>query len=131
MQSRSGRALATAVSIAASALLLVVLVRGSFHAARPSVGPQQLLAGERPAGAVELAGLIASRLEHHGRRLGFALASRAGAPAVRVRYVGEVPDAFAPGRRAVVVGRLRGRVFVARRDTLRVSCADGRAADHC
>ena len=117
---RSPARLVVALSVAA-ALAIFLLYTSIAGGTTPSLRPSQL-PGHR--GKVSLAGTVVAPItgDAHGQGLRFGLRDVEGTATVRVLYHGSVPDLFRNGRDVVVIGRLRGGVFVAQRDTLSTKC---------
>ena len=109
-----------ALSVAAALavfLLYVSIAGGTTPSLRPSQVPGH-------PGKVSLAGKVVGPVkgDAHANGLRFRLRDVQGTATIPVLYRGSVPDLFALGRDVVVIGRLRGGVFVAQRDTLSTKC---------
>lgn len=110
------------VALSIAALLAVFLLYTSIAGGgTPSLSPSEL-PGHR--GEVTLAGKVVGRPrgDSYGSGLRFRLRDIEGRASVAVLYRGSVPDLFRSGRDVAVKGRLRGRLFVAKRDSLVTKC---------
>jgi cytochrome c-type biogenesis protein CcmE len=113
-------------------LLGALTVEASFRTANPVTTPTALLTRGETHKPVELVGFVApGSLVRDGPWVEFALEDGDSASRVVIRYRGEVPDALASNRRAVVIGTLRRGLFLARPGSLRSSCDEGARDDHC
>ena len=92
------RAVRLTVALTVALLLASALVYTSFASGRDEVTASQLLTKARPGKTYVLAGTV---LDNSVRRMGGVLLFRVRDPKLRVsvpvRYVGEIPDPFAPG----------------------------------
>jgi cytochrome c-type biogenesis protein CcmE len=110
------------VALGAAVLLASALAYTSFTAASQAVTPSQLLRGTAQGRWYELTGKVLPGYRQFGDELLFRLQNRTGGEAVAVRYSGEVPDPFAPGREVIVTVRRRGDTFIGQRDSLITKC---------
>lgn len=116
------RTIRLVVSLAAALLLASALAYTSFTAASKAVTPSQLLQGVAPDHWYQLTGKVLPGYRQAGDELLFRIADRTGGPSVIVRYAGEVPDPFAPGREVIVTVRRSGSGFIGQRDSLITKC---------
>jgi cytochrome c-type biogenesis protein CcmE len=109
------------VALAAALLLASALVYTSFSAGSETVTPSQLrgVQGDR---WYEVTGEVLPGYRRAGGDLLFRVRDRRGGASVPVRYSGEVPDPFGPGREVIVTVRRQGESFVAQRDSLITKC---------
>ena len=117
-----------ALSVAA-ALAVFLLYTSIAGGTTPSLRPSELPGHH---GKVSLAGKVVGPIagDAHARGLRFRIRDVEGTATVPILYHGSVPDLFRKGRDVVVVGRLRGGVFVAERDTLSTKCPSKYAPKH-
>jgi cytochrome c-type biogenesis protein CcmE len=118
----SGIPVRLVVALSVAAALAIFLLYVSVAGGTPSLQPSQL---KGRSGEVALVGKVTGRPNgdaHAARGLRFRLRDVEGSTSVPVVYRGSVPDLFKVGREVRVEGRLRGGVFVARRDSLRTKC---------
>ena len=119
---RRGNPARLVIALSIAALLAVFLLYTSIAGGgTPSLSPSEL-PGHR--GEVTLAGKVVGRPrgDSYGSGLRFRLRDIEGRASVAVLYRGSVPDLFRSGRDVAVKGRLRGRLFVAKRDSLLTKC---------
>lgn len=115
---RSPARLVIALSVAA--VLAVFLLYSSLAGGgTPSLKPSQL---DGRGDAVTLTGKVVGPIRVEGRTRRFGLRDRDGATAVPVVYTGSVSDQFRVGREVYLEGRLRGGVFVGKKDSLVTRC---------
>jgi cytochrome c-type biogenesis protein CcmE len=114
------RKLRLTLALSAAVLLAVALVYTSFSASTEASRPSDV----RPGQSYELTGkVVAGSIAKHGDDgLRFRIRDRDGSFSLPVRYQGTVPDPFRDGREVIVSGELRGRTFVAERDSLVTKC---------
>ena len=113
------------VSLVAAVLLASGLIYTSFAASDPALDPSQLLASVAPGKVVQLTGTVVPGTQHalSDGALDFRLEDRANAKfSIPVRYSGDVPSAFRPGRELIVTGTLRGRAFEAQPGSMITKC---------
>jgi cytochrome c-type biogenesis protein CcmE len=118
------RAIRLWVALTAALLLAVALVYTSFDAGRDELTASQLLHRAQPGASYILAGTV---LDGSVRRTDNALFFRVRDPklhiSVPVRYTGEVPDPFAPGRAILVDVTDKGPTeFVGQPGSLTTKC---------
>ena len=117
---RSPARLVVALSVAAALavfLLYVSIAGGTTPSLRPSQVPGH-------PGQVSVAGRVVGPIkgDAHAQGLRFRIRDVEGTATLAVVYRGSVPDLFARGKDVVMIGRLRGGVFVAERDALSTKC---------
>ncbi|HET9102972.1 MAG TPA: cytochrome c maturation protein CcmE [Solirubrobacteraceae bacterium] len=118
------RAIRLTVSLTAALLLASALVYTSFATGREDLTASQLLKSAKPGTTYILAGTV---LDGSVRRTASALYFRVRDPklhvSVPVRYTGEIPDPFAPGR-AVLVNVQKGGPtgYIGEPNTLTTKC---------
>jgi cytochrome c-type biogenesis protein CcmE len=110
------------VALGAAVLLASALAYTSFTAASQAVTPGQLLHGATQGRWYQLTGKVLPGYRQAGDQLLFRLENRTGGASVAVRYSGEVPDPFAPGREVIVTVRRQGDGFIGQRDSLITKC---------
>jgi cytochrome c-type biogenesis protein CcmE len=119
------RAIRLTVALTVAALLASALVYTSFAAGRDEVTASQLVKKARPGETYILAGTV---LKNSVQRDGGVLLFRVRDPKLRmsvpVRYTGEIPDPFAPGRGVLVDVKegTAGSAFVGQANTLTTKC---------
>lgn len=118
------RAIRLTVALTAALLLASALVYTSFASGHDELTASQLLKRAKPGKTYVLAGTVLSNSVH---RNGGVLLFRVRDPklkvSVPVRYAGEVPDPFAPGRGVLVDVREGGPgAFVGQAGTLTTKC---------
>lgn len=118
------RAIRLTVALTAALLLASALVYTSFAAGRDELTASQLIKRAKPGTTYVLAGTVLNNSVH---RNGGVLLFRVRDPklkvSVPVRYTGEVPDPFAPGRGVLVDVREGGTGgFVGQAGTLTTKC---------
>ena len=107
------------VALGAALALATALVYTSFSAATEASKPSQV----EPGRSYELTGkVVDDSVSKDGERLTFRIRDREGSASVPVAYEGVVPDPFREGREVIVSGELKGRTFVAERDSLITKC---------
>ena len=107
------------VALGAAVALATALVYTSFSAATEASKPSQV----RPGKSYELTGKVVNgSIAHAGDALRFRIRDRDGTHSLPVHYTGTVPDPFRDGREVIVSGELRGKTFVAERDSLITKC---------
>jgi cytochrome c-type biogenesis protein CcmE len=113
------RKLRLAVALSAAILLASALVYTSFSGSTEASKPSQV----KPGRSYELTGkVVKGSVQRGGDTLRFRIRDRDGRASVPVAYNGVVPDPFREGREVIVEGELRGRTFVAERDSLVTKC---------
>ncbi len=118
------RAIRLVVALTAALLLASALVYVSFSAGDDEVTASQLLRVARPGESYILAGtVLPGSVRHEGQALLFRIRDPKLKLSVPVRYSGEVPDPFAPGR-AVMVTVQEGSTptFVGQGNSLTTKC---------
>lgn len=118
------RAVRLTIALTVALLLASALVYTSFAAGREELTASQLIKRGRPGSSYILAGTV---LDRSVRRQGAVLRFRVRDPkldeSVAVRYTGEVPDPFAPGRAVLVTVRDGGRgEFIGQPGSLTTKC---------
>lgn len=116
------RIIRLAVALSSAVLLASALAYTSFTAASRAVTPTQLLQGASGSRWYQLTGKVLPGYRQAGDDLIFQVADRTGGRSVTVRYSGEIPDPFAPGREVIVTVRRQGTAFVGQRDSLITKC---------
>jgi cytochrome c-type biogenesis protein CcmE len=118
------RAIRLTVALTAALLLASALVYTSFAAGRDELTASQLLKRAKPGKTYVLAGTVLSNSVHrNGGLLLFRVRDPKLKVSVPVRYSGEVPDPFAPGRGVLVDVREGGTgAFVGQAGTLTTKC---------
>jgi cytochrome c-type biogenesis protein CcmE len=123
MDPQRKRKLRLFVALGAAVLLAGALIYTSFSASTQASTPSDLLASAEPGRSYELTGkVVADSVDKDGERLTFRIRDREGSASVPVAYEGVVPDPFREGREVIVSGELKGRTFVAERDSLITKC---------
>jgi cytochrome c-type biogenesis protein CcmE len=123
MDPQRKRKLRLFVALGAAVLLAGALIYTSFSASTQASTPSDLLASAEPGRSYELTGkVVAGSVDKDGERLTFRVRDREGSASVPVAYEGVVPDPFREGREVIVSGELKGRTFVAERDSLITKC---------
>ena len=113
------RRLRLIVALGAAVALATALVYTSFSASTEAAKPSQV----KPGRSYELTGKVVNgSVSHRGDELDFRIRDRNGSGSVPVSYTGAVPDPFRDGREVIVSGQLKGRTFVAERDSLVTKC---------
>ncbi|MFZ0091217.1 MAG: cytochrome c maturation protein CcmE [Solirubrobacteraceae bacterium] len=118
------RAIRLSIALTVALILATALVYTSFAAGRDELTASQLLTRARPGQTYILAGTV---LTGSVRKQGDALLFRVRDPklqeSVPVRYTGEVPDPFAPGRGVLVdVREGSSSTFVGQANSLTTKC---------
>jgi len=117
------RRLRLVIALSVAVLLAGALVYTSFSASTEASTPSDVVASAQPGRSYELTGkVVDGSVERSGEGLRFAIRDRDGNTSVPVEYEGVVPDPFREGREVIVSGELRGRTFVAERDSLVTKC---------
>lgn len=97
------RAIRLTIALTVALLLASALVYTSFAAGREELTASQLLKRAQPGQSYVLAGtVLAGSVHHEGSVLLFRVRDPKQHVSVPVRYTGEVPDPFAPGRGVLV-----------------------------
>ena len=123
MDPQRKRKLRLFVALGAAVLLAGALIYTSFSASTEASTPSDLLASAEPGRSYELTGkVVDDSVSKDGERLTFRIRDREGTASVPVAYEGVVPDPFRDGREVIVSGELKGRTFVAERDSLITKC---------
>ncbi|HYI99352.1 MAG TPA: cytochrome c maturation protein CcmE [Thermoleophilaceae bacterium] len=123
MDPQRKRKLRLFVALSAAVLLAGALIYTSFSASTQASTPSDLLASAEPGRSYELTGKVVNdSVDKDGERLTFRIRDREGSASVPVAYEGVVPDPFREGREVIVSGELKGRTFVAERDSLITKC---------
>ena len=123
MDPQRKRKLRLFVALGAAVLLAGALIYTSFSASTQASTPSDLLASAESGRSYELTGkVVADSVSRDGERLTFRIRDREGTASVPVAYEGVVPDPFREGREVIVSGELKGRTFVAERDSLITKC---------
>ncbi|MGH2928249.1 MAG: cytochrome c maturation protein CcmE [Solirubrobacteraceae bacterium] len=118
------RAVRLTVALTAALLLASALVYTSFSAGRDEFTASQLLKRAKPGQTYILAGTVLNgSVRHAGSELLFRVRDPKLKVSVPVRYTGEVPDPFAPGRGVLVDVHEGGPGgFVGEANTLTTKC---------
>jgi cytochrome c-type biogenesis protein CcmE len=117
---RSPARLVVALSVAA-ALAVFLLYTSVAGRTTPSLRPSQVPGHQ---GKISLAGEVVGPIsgDAHAQGLRFRVRDIEGTATIPVLYRGSVPDLFRKGRDVVVIGKVRGGVFVAEPNTLSTKC---------
>lgn len=118
------RAIRLTVALTVALLLASALVYTSFAAGRDELTASQLLKRAQPGTTYILAGTVLDgSVRHAGGALLFSVRDPKLNVSVPVRYTGEVPDPFAPGRGVLVDVHTGGSTgFVGEANTLTTKC---------
>jgi cytochrome c-type biogenesis protein CcmE len=120
------RTIRLTLALSAAVLLASALIWVSFDAGRQELTAGQLLARARPGGSYVLAGTVQpGSVRQDGPVLYFRVMDPKRPEAVEVRYTGEVPDPFAPGRGVLLdvnAPTNGGHTFVGQPNTLTTKC---------
>ncbi len=118
------RAIRLTTALTAALLLASALVFVSFAAGRDELTASQLLKRGQPGKTYILAGTVLDGSVHHdGATLLFSVRDPKLEVSVPVRYTGEIPDPFAPGRGVLVDVHEGGASgFVGEPNTLTTKC---------
>jgi cytochrome c-type biogenesis protein CcmE len=123
MDPQRKRKLRLFVALGAAVLLAGALIYTSFSASTQASTPSDLLASAEPGRSYELTGkVVDDSVSRDGERLTFRIRDREGSASVPVAYEGVVPDPFREGREVIVSGELKGKTFIAERDSLITKC---------
>jgi cytochrome c-type biogenesis protein CcmE len=123
MDPRRKRTLRLVTLLGVAVLLAGALIYTSFSASTQAKTPSDLLASSEPGRSYELTGkVVDGSIDKEGDRLTFEIRDREGDAKVHVAYEGVVPDPFREGREVIVSGTLKGKTFVAERDSLITKC---------
>ena len=114
-------------ALAVASLLGTFAVYSAFAGdSTPLIDVAQAAEGHHQGQDVRLRGMVAAysgdATDPSGLRIVLHPENGPGTETVVVRYRGSVPDAFRVGRQIVVDGRLEGRTFAARTDSLVTKC---------
>jgi cytochrome c-type biogenesis protein CcmE len=111
------------LALSAAVLLAGALVYTSFSGSTEASTPSDVVKNATPGRSYELTGkVVTGSVRHEGERLVFSIRDRNGRGGVARTNVGGVPDPFREGREVIVSGELKGRTFVAERDSLVTKC---------
>jgi cytochrome c-type biogenesis protein CcmE len=111
------------LALSVAVLLAGVLVYTSFSASTEASTPSAVIKDAQPGRSYELTGkVVKGSVKREGDDLDFAIRDRDGHASVPVTYAGVVPDPFREGREVIVSGELKGKTFVAERDSLVTKC---------
>lgn len=117
------RTIRLVVALTAAVLLASALIYTSFSAASPAISPSQLIHEAVPGRSYQLTGTVVDgSVRHLGEVLEFRVRDRAGEESVPVRYTGEVPDPFKPGREVIVTVSKQGSQYIGERNSLITKC---------
>jgi cytochrome c-type biogenesis protein CcmE len=118
------RAIRLTIALTVALLLASALVYTSFAAGRDEYTASQLLKRAQPGQSYILAGtVLAGSVRHEGSVLLFRVRDPKLKMSVPVRYTGEIPDPFAPGRGVLVTVRDGGAAgFVGQPNSLTTKC---------
>jgi cytochrome c-type biogenesis protein CcmE len=120
------RTIRLTMALTAAVLLAGTLIWVSFDAGRQELTAGQLLQRARPGGSYVLAGTVEpGSVRRDGPVLYFRVMDPKRPEAVEVRYTGEVPDPFAPGRGVLldVTAPMRGSgTFIGQANSLTTKC---------
>jgi cytochrome c-type biogenesis protein CcmE len=97
------RAIRLTVALSCAVLLAAALIYTSFSAGRDEVTASQLIDRAKPGTTYILAGTVVDgSVRRSGGSLDFRIRDPKSDVTALVRYTGEVPDPFAPGRAVLV-----------------------------
>jgi cytochrome c-type biogenesis protein CcmE len=117
------RAIRLTLALTAALLLASALIYTSFSAGREELTASQLLRQARPGQSYILAGTVVDgSVSHAGSALLFRVRDPKLHVSVPVRYTGEVPDPFRPGRGVLVTVQRQGGEFVGQENSLTTKC---------
>lgn len=117
------RAIRLTVALTAAVLLATALIYTSFTAGERDVTASELLRTARPGKSYILAGTVLDgSVRHYGAMLLFRVRDPKADISVPVRYTGEVPDPFSPGRGVLVTVSRHGSQFVGQQNSLTTKC---------
>jgi cytochrome c-type biogenesis protein CcmE len=118
------RAVRLTIALTVALLLATALVYTSFTAGRDEVTASQLVKKARQGQTYILAGTVLNgSVERNGGVLLFRVRDPKLRMSVPVRYTGEIPDPFAPGRGVLVdVQGTGGGPYVGQANTLTTKC---------
>ncbi len=119
------RAIRLTVALTAALLLASALIYTSFSAGREELTASQLVRRAQPGQSYILAGTVVNgSVQHDGSVLLFRVRDPKLHMSVPVRYTGEVPDPFAPGRGVLVTVQRQGTgtQFVGEQNSLTTKC---------
>jgi cytochrome c-type biogenesis protein CcmE len=118
------RAIRLTIALTVALLLASALVYTSFSAGRDELTASQLLTRARPGQTYILAGtVLVGSVQRQGPALLFRVRDPKLKVSVPVRYTGEIPDPFAPGRGVLVdVQRGGSSQFVGQPNSLTTKC---------
>ena len=111
------------IALTVAVLLAAALAYTSFSAANEAITPSKLLTGAQTDKSYRLTGKVVdgSIREIPGGKA-FRVRDRDGSAAVKVSYVGAIPDPFRDGREIVITVRKSGDGFTGEKDTLVTKC---------
>ncbi|MGI8712906.1 MAG: cytochrome c maturation protein CcmE [Solirubrobacteraceae bacterium] len=118
------RAIRLTIALTVALLLASALVYTSFSAGREELTASQLLKRAQPGQSYILAGtVLVGSVQRDGDSLRFRVRDPKLRVSVPVRYTGEVPDPFAPGRGVLVtVQKGRSESFIGQQNSLTTKC---------
>ena len=117
------RAVRLTAALTAALLLASALIWTSFSAGQQELTASQLLKTAKPGQSYILAGTVLDgSVRHEGDALLFSVRDPKLKAAVPVRYTGEVPDPFAPGRGVLVTVEKQGGGFIGEQNSLTTKC---------
>jgi cytochrome c-type biogenesis protein CcmE len=116
------RTIRLVTALGAALVLACALVYTSFSAASQAMTPTQLLRSAESGRWYQLTGKVVPGYREAGDDLLFRVRDRSGSTSVPVRYAGEIPDPFGPGREVIVTVRREASRFVAQPDSLITKC---------
>jgi len=117
------RAIRLTAALTAALLLASALIWTSFSAGQQELTASQLLKTAKPGQSYILAGTVLDgSVRHEGDALLFSVRDPKLKAAVPVRYTGEVPDPFAPGRGVLVTVEKQGGGFIGEQNSLTTKC---------
>ena len=117
------RAIRLCVALTAAVILAAALIYTSFSAGERDVTAGQLLKTAKPGHSYILAGTVLNgSVRHDGPVLFFRVRDPKARISVPVRYTGEVPDPFRPGRGVLVTVTRQGSQFVGQQNSLTTKC---------
>jgi cytochrome c-type biogenesis protein CcmE len=117
------RAIRLTLALTAALLLASALIYTSFSAGREELTASQLLHTAKPGQSYILAGTVVNgSVSHQGSALLFRVRDPRLHLSVPVRYTGEVPDPFRPGRGVLVTVQRQGTRFIGEENSLTTKC---------
>src|SRR3954464_15883959 len=107
------------IALTVAVLLAAALVYTSFSAANEAITPSKLLANAQAGKSYRLTGkVVDGSIRDIPGGKAFAVRDRDGTAAVKISYVGAIPDPFRDGREVVITVRKSGDGFSGQKDSL-------------